>query len=126
MNHSNQARELILNDHGIDLAEVFVAPNGGILTGSARAEQETADLAAVTALREEIARKQAALYRKRKVIETRIAEMQAELAAEIEEVELAAKSQTAAAARLTSARTMLAQEREHLARSERANLGDHA
>ena len=41
MNHSNQARELILTDAGVDLAEVFVGPNGGILTGSARAAQES-------------------------------------------------------------------------------------
>ena len=36
MKHSNQARELVLSDHGVDLAEVFIGPDGGILTGSAR------------------------------------------------------------------------------------------
>ena len=86
MKHSNQARELVLSDHGVDLAEVFIGPDGGILTGSARVAQEAADRAAVVALDDETARKEAAMLRKRKVVEARIAEMQADLAAEAEEV----------------------------------------
>ena len=43
MKHSNQARELVLSDQGVDLAEVFIGPDGGILTGSARMAQEAAD-----------------------------------------------------------------------------------
>ncbi len=36
MKHSNQARELMLTDNRIELADVFVGPDGKILTGSAR------------------------------------------------------------------------------------------
>ena len=49
MKHSNQARELVLSDQGVDLAEVFIGPDGGILTGSARVAQEAADRAATAA-----------------------------------------------------------------------------
>ena len=37
--HSNQVREFLLTDHGIELADVYVGPEG-VLTGSARLSQE--------------------------------------------------------------------------------------
>ena len=37
--HSNQVREFVLTDHGIELAGVYVGPEG-VLTGSARLSQE--------------------------------------------------------------------------------------
>ena len=36
--HSNQVREFVLTDHGAELLDVYVGPNG-VLTGSARIEQ---------------------------------------------------------------------------------------
>jgi hypothetical protein len=44
--------------------------------------------------------------------------MQADLAAETEDINLAISTQTATAARLTSERALLASAREHLARAE--------
>jgi circadian clock protein KaiC len=123
MNHSNQARELMLTDEGVDLTEVFVGPNGSILTGSARATQETTDLAVVTALTEENARMQTSLSRKRQMVEAKIAEMQADLAAETEEITLAINTQSATAARLRSERSLQGREREHLIRAERTDGG---
>jgi circadian clock protein KaiC len=40
--HSNQVREFVLTDHGIELAGVYVGPEG-VLTGSARFSQEIGD-----------------------------------------------------------------------------------
>ena len=97
MKHSNQARELVLTDHGAELADVFVGPDGTILTGSARMAQEAADLATAAALQQDIARKQAALARKRKALEARIAEMQAELALEAEDVGMTIAQQASTA-----------------------------
>ena len=37
--HSNQVREFMLTEHGIELAGVYVGPEG-VLTGSARLSQE--------------------------------------------------------------------------------------
>ena len=39
MAHTNQIREFLLTDHGIELADVYVGPQG-VLTGSARQAQE--------------------------------------------------------------------------------------
>ena len=38
--HSNQVREFVLTDHGIELVDVYVGP-AGVITGSARLSQET-------------------------------------------------------------------------------------
>ena len=112
MKHSNQARELVLSDHGVDLAEVFIGPDGGILTGSLRVAQEAADRAAAAALEDETARKEAAMLRKRKAVEARIAEMQADLAAEAEEVGVAIGVQASAASGRSTARAAQALGRE--------------
>ncbi len=42
MKHSNQVREFLLTDHGIELLDVYTGPNG-VLTGSARRAQEEKD-----------------------------------------------------------------------------------
>src|SRR5574341_1165281 len=44
MAHSNQIREFLLSDRGIDLVNVYTGP-GGVLTGSARSAQEAAEKA---------------------------------------------------------------------------------
>ena len=125
MKHSNQARELLLTDHGVALADIFIGPDGTILTGSAREAQEAADCAAVVALKQDIARKQAALARKTKALEARITEMQAELAAEAEEVGMTISQQESIASDLLTARTTLARQREQAggAQTRRTNGG---
>jgi circadian clock protein KaiC len=45
MAHSNQIREFLLTDHGIDLADVYLGTEG-VLTGTARLAQEARDKAA--------------------------------------------------------------------------------
>jgi circadian clock protein KaiC len=112
MPHSNQARELIISDHGVNLAEVFIGPNGDILTGSARIAQEAADRAMAVAASNETSRKESALRRKRMAVKSRIAEMKADLEAEEEEVALAIKVLTSTAANLADARATQAQDRE--------------
>ncbi len=109
--NSNQARELLLTEQGIKLVDVFVGPHG-ILTGSARVAQEAADRATAAALETEMARKAASILRKRRTMETRIAEMQEDLAAETEEVDMAIAAQTAIATGLKTARVAQALERE--------------
>lgn len=42
MKHSNQIREFLLTDHGIELLDVYTGPDG-VLTGSARRAQELKD-----------------------------------------------------------------------------------
>jgi len=44
MAHSNQIREFLLTDEGIELVDVYVGP-GGVLTGTARQAMETQERA---------------------------------------------------------------------------------
>lgn len=93
MNHSNQVREFLISSRGVELREPYVGPEG-VLTGTARTMQEARE---ATAAREREAarlRAERLLARKRALLEQRIAEMQAEFAAE--EVELLASARSAA------------------------------
>jgi len=76
MAHSNQVRELMMTDEGIDLRDVYVGP-GGVLTGSARSAQETAETAAQVERLQEIERLQRALESKRRAFEAQVAQLQA-------------------------------------------------
>ena len=67
--HSNQIREFVLADHGIELADVYLGP-GGVLTGSARLSQASGERDArlqqreeLAALQDELAAQQAELKR---------------------------------------------------------------
>jgi circadian clock protein KaiC len=81
MAHSNQIREFLLTDHGVELHDVYVGA-GVVLTGSARLAQEAQDQAAHTVRRQEVERRQLELERKRKALEAQIAAMRAEFEAQ--------------------------------------------
>jgi circadian clock protein KaiC len=87
MPHSNQIREFLITSHGIDLVEPYVGPEG-VLTGTARANQEVREQLALESQRAEDDRQARLLERKRQLLEQRIAALRAEFAAE--EVELQA------------------------------------
>ncbi len=118
--HSNQARELVLTDNGIDLVDVFVGPDGTILVGSARATQEQLDKAAALSQQQELRRKKAHLLRHRKSVEAQIAQLQAELAAEAEDVGLEIDEEEANALGRAVTRAALAAERESAGRQTAA------
>src|SRR6478752_1497667 len=44
MKHSNQVREFIITDKGLDLVDVYLGPEG-VLTGSAREAQQLSEVA---------------------------------------------------------------------------------
>jgi len=81
MAHSNQIREFILTDHGVELVDVYLGPNGALM-GSARLAQEANLAAEAEAQRQEVERQKIVLERKRKLIDAQIAALQAELAGE--------------------------------------------
>lgn len=85
MSHSNQIREFLITEHGIDLVEPYVGPEG-VLTGTARANREVRDQLALESQRAEDARQARLLERKKELLEQKIAALRAEFAAE--EVEL--------------------------------------
>jgi circadian clock protein KaiC len=82
--HSNQIREFLLTNHGVELREVYLG-EAGMLTGSARVTQEAKDASAALLGRQEIERKQLLLQRKRKVLDSQIAALQLDLETEEQE-----------------------------------------
>ncbi|HEV2401001.1 MAG TPA: circadian clock protein KaiC [Candidatus Sulfotelmatobacter sp.] len=86
MHHSNQLREFLLTDHGIDLLDVYVGPQG-VLTGSSRVSLEAKERAAGVALQQEAERKERERQRKREALEARILALRKEF--EVEDTESA-------------------------------------
>jgi circadian clock protein KaiC len=80
MAHSNQIREFLLTDKGINLLDVYVGPSG-VLTGSARLAQESQEKASEAAYHQDIDLKKVNLESKRKALEAQIAALHAELQA---------------------------------------------
>jgi len=77
MAHSNQIREFILTDHGIELLDVYVGPEG-VLTGSARLSQEAKNDAEQLMRKQEIERNQFGLELKRAATEAQIVVLKSE------------------------------------------------
>jgi circadian clock protein KaiC len=82
--HSNQIREFLLTEHGVELRNVYLAETG-LLTGSARVAREAKDASQALFARQEMAAKQCALDRKRKAIIAQIDVLRLELDTEEEE-----------------------------------------
>src|SRR5262249_45124152 len=85
MAHSNQIREFLLTDHGVELKDVYVGPEG-VLTGSMRLAQEEREQAAALGRQQEIERRQRELERKRQALEAQIAAQRAQVEAEQEKL----------------------------------------
>jgi circadian clock protein KaiC len=81
MAHSNQIREFLLTDHGVELRDVYVGASG-VLTGSARLAQEAQEQAGKLKRQQETEYRQLELERKRKALEAQIAAMRAEFEAQ--------------------------------------------
>jgi len=113
MAHSNQLREFLITDSGIDLVDAYVGP-GGVLTGSARVQQEAQEKAAALAAQEELEHRRCVLDRKRQIMEAQVAALQAEISAEEEELQaLKGKSKLQ--------QKIAAEERERLAAARKAD-----
>jgi circadian clock protein KaiC len=81
MAHSNQVREFLLTDDGVQLVDVYLGP-GGVLTGSARAAQQAQERAAGIERAQAVTLKRLEMEHKRKVIQAQIAALQAEFQAD--------------------------------------------
>ncbi len=79
--HSNQIREFLLTDHGVELREVYLG-SAGVLTGSARLAQEAQEAMQALQTRQDVERNRLARERKRKAIEAQIAALQLDLETE--------------------------------------------
>jgi circadian clock protein KaiC len=77
MKHSNQVREFVITDKGLDLVDVYLGPEG-VLTGSAREAQELSEVTGQVLRTHALGRKDLEINRKRKVLEAKIASLQEE------------------------------------------------
>ncbi|MGB9361812.1 MAG: circadian clock protein KaiC, partial [Candidatus Sulfotelmatobacter sp.] len=111
--HSNQLREFLLTERGVDLLDVYVGAEG-VLTGSSRLSQEAREKAEALARQEEAERRNRERKRKREALEARIAALRKEFEAEEEE---AATLDAQESAR----ESILGEERNAMARSRRAD-----
>ena len=71
MAHSNQVREFLISDRGIDLVDAYIGASG-VLTGTARAAQAALEKAAALAGQQEAARRKRELVRKRAALDRQI------------------------------------------------------
>jgi len=76
MAHSNQIREYLLTDHGVELRDVYVGASG-VLTGSARLTQEAQDQALQMLHKQEIERRQLELKSQHRAVEAQIVALRA-------------------------------------------------
>jgi circadian clock protein KaiC len=121
MAHSNQIREFVLTDHGIELLDVYLGSEG-VLTGSARLAQEARERAAEAERRQEGAQRRLQAERKRKALEAQIAALQAEMEAESVEWEQAYVVDRTREERLQEVQVMMAHSRQADAGAQAARL----
>jgi len=85
MAHSNQIREFLISDRGIDVVDAYIGASG-VLTGSARAAQGALEKAAVLASQQEAAQLKREVERKHAALERQISGLRSDY--ETEAVEL--------------------------------------
>ena len=77
MKHSNQIREFLISDRGIDVVDAYIGASG-VLTGSARAAQGALEKAAVLSSQQEAAQLEREVERKRKALERQINDLRSD------------------------------------------------
>ncbi|GAB2976118.1 circadian clock protein KaiC [Mucilaginibacter puniceus] len=85
MKHSNQVREFVITDKGLDLVDVYLGPQG-VLTGSAREAQQLHEQTGAALRDNAMSRKDREISRKRSVLEAKIASLRTEFESVEEEL----------------------------------------
>jgi len=91
LSHSNQVREFIMSEKGIELVPPYLGESGA-LTGSARKNEEAKSRRAQMRRKADVSRAQQQIEQKRRRAKAQIEALQAELDAD--EIELKAMTQT--------------------------------
>jgi len=92
MAHSNQIREFIMSDTGIQLQDVYIG-SSGVLTGSSRITQEAVDQAETVARTQEVEMKQREIERLKTEAQAQIDAINARLKAQTDELEFVIKKE---------------------------------
>ncbi|HUD47487.1 MAG TPA: circadian clock protein KaiC [Candidatus Baltobacteraceae bacterium] len=91
LGHSNQVREFVISNAGLDLVDVYVG-DSEVLFGSARVAMEAREQESARAQKEQARLRQLNLERHRKTVETQIAALQADLDAREQEARIESKA----------------------------------
>jgi circadian clock protein KaiC len=83
--HSNQVREFIITDNGLDLVDVYLSAEG-VLTGSAREAHKLRQQSGVRIQDHVISHKDREILRRRRMLESKIARLQSEFESVEEEL----------------------------------------
>jgi len=123
MAHSNQIREFLLTQNGIELRDVYIGP-AGVLAGSARLAQESYEEAEEQQQQYALAEKRRQSEHKRKVLEAQIAALQADMATEEAELQRLARQEELRQTRRQRDQAAMAQMRQADARVAPEMSGD--
>jgi circadian clock protein KaiC len=115
MAHSNQIREYMLTDHGIEIRDAYLGPSGGLLMGSSRAIQEAKEMAETAAQSRNAVRRKRELESKLKSLDAQITALNSEFEVQKEELDDLSSENA-----LRS--DVLAKDRSDMARIRRADL----
>lgn len=85
MKHSNQVREFVINNRGLNLIEVYLGPEG-VLTGSAREAQQMSEATDKVIYNHTLHRKNREVDRKRKALEAKVSTLRSEFESVEEEL----------------------------------------
>jgi len=110
MPHSNQVREFIITSQGVDLVDVYIGA-GGVLTGSAREQQEARERDEVLTRRQEVERLQRQRSAKKAALESHIAALRAEFERDNAEIDLSIDEAEQRASQLIADRQKMAHRR---------------
>ena len=111
MAHSNQIREFLLTENGIELQDVYIGP-AGVLTGSARLAQEAREEDEERQQLYAFEEKRRQSTRKRTVLEAQLAALQADIAAEEAALQQCTRQEERRRARRQRERAFMAQRRQ--------------
>jgi circadian clock protein KaiC len=114
MAHSNQVREFVLSDQGVELRPVHLGREG-FLTGSARLAQEARDRAQAVDQAQEFERRARGLARRRRQLERQIEDLHADLEDEERERHLLMEQARAREAQLQIDRAKMERSRQGMA-----------
>lgn len=86
MAHSNQIREFLITNDGLQLVDAYIGP-GGVLTGTSRINQEAVETAEEQLRQQKLERLRRDLKRRENAMESRMQEIKDAFQSEKEEIE---------------------------------------
>lgn len=112
MAHSNQIREFLLTDHGVELRDVYLGPSGLLLTGSALLGQHAQERAQAVVREQQAEGRRRELEHKRLSMEAGIAALRAEFGIEQMKAQRVLGQDEKRATVLTGDRVQMAKKRQ--------------